>query len=163
MTVAGRRSRTKPGPDGAPRTDSLDPRWGEDWQYIVSLHPDLRSYLLRVVRDAWDAGHRAHHDDDNPFWLDPDIAGHDDTPSAPQPLLGATVDKISPYLKAIAAAVTAFGGSYATAYASDNVVTQAEWIGIAVATVVATAAVFGIPNKDPKGVHQQESVQPKGV
>lgn len=49
--------------------------------------------------------------------------------------------------KAIAAAVTAFGGALGTALA-DGAVTTAEWIGIAVTTVVATAAVWRTPNAD---------------
>jgi hypothetical protein len=73
LTVAGRRSRDSPGPDGAPRDDGLDTRWGEDYQEIVSIHPGLRPALLRVMRDVWDQGHRAQRGEHNPFWLDPDI------------------------------------------------------------------------------------------
>lgn len=56
-----------------------------------------------------------------------------------------------PYLKAIAAAVVTGLGALQLAYI-DNVVTNQEWVGIAIATVVALAAVFAIPNtpKPPK-------------
>ena len=47
--------------------------------------------------------------------------------------------------KAIAAAATAFGGAYAVAL--EDGVTQGEWVTIAVATLVAAVAVWGIPNK----------------
>lgn len=47
--------------------------------------------------------------------------------------------------KAIAAAVTAFGGALGTALA-DGTVTTTEWVGVAVATLVATAAVWRTPN-----------------
>lgn len=47
--------------------------------------------------------------------------------------------------KAAAAAVTAFGGAYATANL-DHVVDSGEWVAIVVATVIAIGAVFTIPN-----------------
>ncbi len=49
--------------------------------------------------------------------------------------------------KAIAAAVTAFGGAYATANL-DGAVTGSEWVAVAVTTVVAVGAVFTIPNAE---------------
>ena len=48
--------------------------------------------------------------------------------------------------KAIAAAATAFGGAFATAV-NDGGVTSGEWVTIVVATIVATAAVWGVPNR----------------
>lgn len=48
--------------------------------------------------------------------------------------------------KAIAAGATAFGGAFAVA-ASDQVITSGEWVTIVVATLVAAAAVWGVPNK----------------
>jgi hypothetical protein len=167
MTVAGRRSRTRPGPDGAPRTDSLDIRWGEDWRYLVTTYPDIRSYLLRVARDAWDAGHRADRDTPNPYWLDPDIAGHDDTPPTSIPLLGATVDKIAPYWKAVTAFLVPLIGGVIAAMQDNtpgnSTITGQEWLGIALLALVTGGSVFGVPNKDPKGVKQSESVQPPGA
>ena len=47
--------------------------------------------------------------------------------------------------KAVAAFAAAFGGAFVTAY-SDGVITPTEWVTVAVATVVATAAVFAVPN-----------------
>lgn len=156
MTVAGRRSRTAPGPDGAPRDQGLDVRWGEDYKAIVSVHPELRSYILRVARDAWDQGHRARRGTANPFWLDPDIAGHDSTPTL-RSLLGAPVDKIKPYAKAIVAfigfLVTFVGPEFA-----DNEGVQ-RWVRIA-AGLATTLGVFLVPNQDPNAEHQDESVQP---
>ena len=49
--------------------------------------------------------------------------------------------------KAITAAVGAFGAAFATAY-TDQVVSSGEWITIVVATIVAAAAVWAIPNRE---------------
>lgn len=49
--------------------------------------------------------------------------------------------------KAIAAAATAFGGAFVTAFV-DNAITTSEWVTIIVATVVAAFAVWGVPNRD---------------
>jgi hypothetical protein len=57
------------------------------------------------------------------------------------------LEQLPTVAKAIAAAVTAFGGALGTALA-DGTVTAAEWIGIAVTTVVATGAVGSTPNAD---------------
>jgi hypothetical protein len=53
---------------------------------------------------------------------------------------------IAPVAKAIAAAAAAFGAAFVVA-AADNGVSSGEWVTIAVATVVAAAAVWAIPNK----------------
>jgi hypothetical protein len=47
--------------------------------------------------------------------------------------------------KAVTAAVSTFGATYATAL-QDGTVTTGEWVTIAVAVVVATAAVYAVPN-----------------
>lgn len=47
--------------------------------------------------------------------------------------------------KAITAGATAFGGAFLTAYA-DKTVDGAEWVFVAVATIVAAAAVWAMPN-----------------
>lgn len=47
--------------------------------------------------------------------------------------------------KAIVAAVTAFAGTLAVAFA-DEVITGEEWATIASATVIAAAGVWTIPN-----------------
>jgi hypothetical protein len=99
--------------------------------------------------------------------LDPDIAGHDDTPSTPQPLLGATVDKIAPYWKAILGFITpgvvGLVAAVQDASPGGSTVTGPEWVGIAAACVLTGGLVFGVPNKDPKGVKQDQSVQPPGA
>lgn len=58
---------------------------------------------------------------------------------------------ISPYLKAITAALITGLGGLQLAYIDGRVTTQ-EWVGIAVATAVALGATWGIPNapKPPK-------------
>jgi hypothetical protein len=50
--------------------------------------------------------------------------------------------------KAIAAGATAFGAAFAVA-ANDGFITSGEWVTIAVATLVAIAAVWAVPNADP--------------
>jgi len=61
---------------------------------------------------------------------------------------------MSRYLKALAAALTAFGGALGTALTNDAVTSQ-EWIAVAVATVVAAAAVYQTPNApDVPGEHE---------
>lgn len=52
------------------------------------------------------------------------------------------------YAKAIAGAVLAGLAALATGVA-DNVITPAEWITVAIATITAGTAVFMIPNRDP--------------
>ena len=53
--------------------------------------------------------------------------------------------KINEYTKAIVAGATAFLGTLQVAQL-DNVVTSAEWTGIAGATIAALALVFGVSN-----------------
>ena len=48
--------------------------------------------------------------------------------------------------KAIAAGAVAFGGALAAAL-TDGGVTSSEWVAIAVATIVAVAGVWAVPNK----------------
>lgn len=50
------------------------------------------------------------------------------------------------YLKAITGAVVTGLGTMQVAYA-DNVITQQEWVGIAIATLVALGAVWAVPNR----------------
>lgn len=52
------------------------------------------------------------------------------------------------YLKALTGAVVTGLGTLQVAYA-DNLVTTQEWIGVAIATLVAFAAVWAVPNKQP--------------
>jgi hypothetical protein len=68
------------------------------------------------------------------------------------------VTKIKPYMKAaagfVAAVIVAFLG------AKDGGVTQAEWLQIILAGLGGSGLVYLTPNKDPKALHQRESVQP---
>lgn len=63
------------------------------------------------------------------------------------------------YLKAIVAALVAGLGSLYQALDNDSVTSQ-EWVAVALATLAALGTVYGVPNKDPRGQHQAESVQP---
>jgi hypothetical protein len=65
---------------------------------------------------------------------------------------------VRPYAKAVTAAVVA-GASFAIPVVDDGLTTS-EVLGIAVAALTAFGTVWGIPNKDPEGDHQDESVQP---
>lgn len=66
---------------------------------------------------------------------------------------------MSSYLKAITAALVAGLGSLYQALDNETVTAQ-EWVAVALATLAALGAVYGVPNKDPEGRHQAESVQP---
>lgn len=63
------------------------------------------------------------------------------------------------YLKAITGALIAGLGSLYQALDNDNVTGQ-EWVAVAIATLAALGIVWGVPNLDPRGRHQRESVQP---
>jgi hypothetical protein len=69
------------------------------------------------------------------------------------------MSKVTPYLKAIVGALIAGLGVLALAL-EDEKVTSGEWVNIAIATLTALGVVWAIPNKDPEGEHQDESVQP---
>jgi hypothetical protein len=72
--------------------------------------------------------------------------------------------KIAPYAKAIVAALVAgLGSLYQALDGNPSVVTGQEWVAVAMTTLAGLAAVFGVPNKDPKAEHQDESVQPPGI
>lgn len=66
---------------------------------------------------------------------------------------------VLPYLKSIVGALIAALGALGTAL-TDDVVTNAEWVAVALAGLVVLAAVFGVPNRDPQALHQDESVMP---
>lgn len=63
------------------------------------------------------------------------------------------------YLKAVTAALVAGLTAIITGLDDDALNTQ-EWVQALVAFLVALGAVWAIPNKDPEGTHQDESVQP---
>jgi hypothetical protein len=67
---------------------------------------------------------------------------------------------VTVYLKAIFGALAAGLGSLYQALDGDNVVTYQEWVAIAIAVVGTAGVVWGVPNKDPDGTHQELSVQP---
>lgn len=46
--------------------------------------------------------------------------------------------------------------------AGHDHITSGEWIGILASMVVLSGGVYLTPNKDRKGRHQDESVQPAG-
>lgn len=66
---------------------------------------------------------------------------------------------MSAYLKSIVGALVAGLGSLYQALDNGNVSTQ-EWTAVALATLAALGVIYGVPNLDPKGVRQNESVQP---
>lgn len=74
------------------------------------------------------------------------------------------MDKIKPYIKALVAFVTPgavlIGAAVTEASEGGSTITTSEWVTALVACLVTSGAVYRIPNKDPKGEHQDESVQP---
>lgn len=55
-----------------------------------------------------------------------------------------------PYLKAVTAAAIAGLGTLQIAYL-DHTVTTAEWINVAIATLVALGGVYAVPNAPKAG------------
>jgi hypothetical protein len=74
------------------------------------------------------------------------------------------MDKIRPYWKAVvgfvAPAAVTIGAAVTSSSDGGTRITQTEWITALVACVVTSAGVYGVPNKDRRGLHQRESVQP---
>jgi hypothetical protein len=66
---------------------------------------------------------------------------------------------IAPYAKAATGAVVT-GLTALSQALDDGGVSAQEWIGVAIATLVGTYAIWQIPNRDPEAKHQDESVQP---
>ncbi len=61
------------------------------------------------------------------------------------------MNALAPYAKAILAALIAGLGSLATAHVDDTSlgdVSDGQWLAVVLATLVALAAVFAIPNKE---------------
>jgi hypothetical protein len=56
------------------------------------------------------------------------------------------MNKLAPYLKAVAAFLAAGAAAAGTALA-DGHITPAEWCGVAVAVLGTTGAVYAVPNK----------------
>lgn len=74
------------------------------------------------------------------------------------------MEKIAPYYKAVTGLLIPFLGSIGSALLADSAggtaITASEWLTAVVLGLVAGGAVFAVPNKDPEGEHQAESVQP---
>jgi len=68
------------------------------------------------------------------------------------------VNKFAPYFKAIVAALIA--GASAAIPQIDDGLSASEALGVARAFLTALSVVFAVPNKDPEGTKQDESVQP---
>jgi presenilin-like A22 family membrane protease len=58
----------------------------------------------------------------------------------------SVLSQIPTIAKAITGAITAFGAAFAVAY-TDQAISTAEWIVIAVSTVVAGVGVWAVPNR----------------
>lgn len=73
---------------------------------------------------------------------------------------------LSPYWKAIlgflAPGAVIIGSAVTEASDGGTAITTAEWVTAVVTMIVTGAAVYGVPNKDPLGQHQDESTQPPG-
>ncbi len=67
--------------------------------------------------------------------------------------------KIAPYAKAAIGAIVA-GLASAQQALDDGNISSAEGVGIAAAVFAGLVLVFSVPNKDPEGTKQDESVQP---
>ena len=74
------------------------------------------------------------------------------------------IDALKPYAKAIVAfiapGVTALVAAVQESSPKGSDISGPEWIGIFAVCVLTSGAVFAVPNKDPRGVKQAESVQP---
>lgn len=74
------------------------------------------------------------------------------------------MNKLKPYAKAVAAFVVPAAGSIVGAMqdGSDggSAITAAEWITALILGVTSSGFVYGVPNKDPQALHQDESTQP---
>jgi len=72
--------------------------------------------------------------------------------------------KLAPYLKALVGFITpgvvGLVAAVQDASPAGSHITGPEWVGIGAACILTGGAVFGVPNKDPKALHQDESVQP---
>ena len=74
------------------------------------------------------------------------------------------MEAIAPYYKAVAAFLVPFltiiGASLLETSDGGSAILANEWISATVAALLAGGVVFAVPNKDPEGEHQEESVQP---
>lgn len=74
------------------------------------------------------------------------------------------LENLKPYAKAVVAflapAAVSLTSAVQEASAEGSHITSAEWVTAICACVITSAAVFAMPNKDPRALHQAESVQP---
>lgn len=75
-----------------------------------------------------------------------------------------SLDRIKPYAKAIVAFLAppavVLTSAVKDVSAGGSQITAGEWITAACACFITSGLVYGTPNRDPKALHQQESVQP---
>lgn len=71
---------------------------------------------------------------------------------------------LTPYLKSVFGFITPgaviLGSAVTAASDGGSTITQAEWVTAIVACIVTGSLVFGVPNRDPDGRHQDESTMP---
>ena len=76
------------------------------------------------------------------------------------------MNAIFPYLKALFGFLTpgavVLGSAVTETSQAGTTITSAEWVTAIVACIVTGSLVFAVPNKDPRGTHQEESTQPPG-
>lgn len=65
----------------------------------------------------------------------------------------------------VAALLTALTTFIATVQGRTDVDTMGavDWLIVVVSAIVAGLTVYSVPNKDPEGQHQEESVQPPEI
>lgn len=77
------------------------------------------------------------------------------------------MDTVLAYAKALVGFLAPMAGSLIVAVQEASpgheTITSGEWIAGFCVAVVTAGAVAGTPNKDRKGTHQNESVQPPGA
>jgi hypothetical protein len=77
------------------------------------------------------------------------------------------LEKIAPYWKAVVGFVTpgvvALVAAVQDASPGGSTITGPEWVGIGAACILTGSVVYGVPNKDPRGTHQDESVMDPGA
>jgi hypothetical protein len=73
------------------------------------------------------------------------------------------LDKIAPYWKAVVGFVVPGAGSLIQAMTDvspgGSTITKNELIAAVLICIITSGAVYGVPNKDPDGIHGDESVQ----
>jgi hypothetical protein len=74
------------------------------------------------------------------------------------------LNAVLPYAKAVVGFLTpgvlALVAANQAESPGGSAVTSSEWISVLAACILTGGLVFGVPNKDPQALHQDESVQP---